>query len=209
MFAVMARRSQTERSAATIASVLDATIECLVELGHARTSTRHIARRAGVTVGAVQHHYASKAELMAAALIALGDRLAEEFLAAAPPPGSASELERMEVLLDRLWAAHRGPLWDAGLELWVAARTDPELRAAMAEVTASFAAKVATGVLEQFPALVGRPAFVEQLVVGLATLRGVAMPGWVELASPEDLWALARPKLLASFAAVLDETPEP
>ena len=63
--------------------VLAATIGCLVERGYANTSTRHIARRAGVTVGALQHHFDSKAELMAAALRELGERIADDFLARA------------------------------------------------------------------------------------------------------------------------------
>ena len=42
--------------------MLAATIDCLVERGYANTSTRHIAARAGVTLGALQHHFSGKAD---------------------------------------------------------------------------------------------------------------------------------------------------
>jgi AcrR family transcriptional regulator len=191
------RRTQVQRRAAMKGKVLAATIDCLVERGYANTSTRHIARRAGVTVGAVQHHFDSKAELMAAALRQLGERMADDFLAEAPDGGSATE--RVAVLLDRMWAVHRGPLFDAGLELAVAARTDPELRDAMSAVSQAFALRVAEGMLQTFPDLAARPGFAEAVMVGLATLRGLALPAFVEVASPDEMWAIARPQLLHTF----------
>lgn len=194
------RRTQAERRAATRAKVLDATIECLVERGYAHTSTRHIARRAGVTIGALQHHFSSKADLMAAALQQLGDRMADDFLA--QPPAAGEPRERVAELLDRVWEVHRGPLFEAGTELWVAARTDAELRAAMDAVTRDFALRTAEGLLHLVPDLVARPGFAEQVMIGLATLRGLAMPGFVEVADPDTLWTIARPRLLDAFAVL-------
>ncbi len=178
--------------------VLAATIDCLVERGYANSSTRHIARRAGVTVGAVQHHFDSKAELMAAALQRLGEGMADDFLADAPRDGTPEE--RIAVLLDRLWTVHRGRLFDAGLELSVASRTDPELRAAMNAVSRAFAVRIAEGMLQTLPDLVARREFAEAVMIGLATLRGLALPAFVETASPDELWRIARPQLLATFA---------
>ena len=198
------RRSQAERRADTRAKVLAATIDCLVDQGYAHTSTRHIAKRAGLTVGAVQHHFPSKADLMAAALQALGDRMADQFLAEAGSGGEPSQ-QRVAQLLDRLWEVHRGPLFDAGLELWVAARSDRELRAAMEEVSRVFSLRIAEGMLQTFPGLVARPGFAERVMVGLATLRGLAIPGFVEVVEPDVLWEIARPQLLEWFQAVVDD----
>lgn len=194
------RRTQAARRAATRAQVLAATIDCLVERGYAHTSNRHIAKRAGLTVGALQHHFTSKADLMAAALQTLGDRMADEFLAAAPTEGDPNE--RIAQLLDRLWEVHRGPLFDAGLELWIAARSDNELSAAMEGVATEFSHRVAAGMLHLFPELVAKPGFAEQVVVGLATLRGLAMPGFVEVGEPDVLWEIARPQLLETFGVL-------
>jgi AcrR family transcriptional regulator len=194
------RRTQAERRAATKGGVLAATIACLVERGYASTSTRHIAGRAGVTVGALQHHFDSKAELMAAALQQLGDRMADEFLAQAPLEGDPAE--RAGQALDHLWSIHRSSLFDAGIELWVAARTDAELRAAMGGVAADFAVRIAEGMLHLFPELVARPGYAERVMVGLATLRGLAMPGFVEVAQPDELWSIARGQLLDAFVSL-------
>src|SRR5258708_34641176 len=62
------RRTQAERREATRTALLDAAIDCLVEDGYANTTTRAIAKRAGVTPGALQHHFSSKAELLAEAV---------------------------------------------------------------------------------------------------------------------------------------------
>lgn len=122
-------RTQAERTEHTRGLLLDATIDCLVELGYARTSVNEICKRAGVSRGAQQHHFATKAELMAEAIEHLVHKLGAEI------PAELSEPPRDEALIskgvDLLWNAYSGRLFTAVLELWVAARTDPELKAAM------------------------------------------------------------------------------
>jgi AcrR family transcriptional regulator len=64
------RRTQEERSATTRARLLDATIDCLSELGYTNTTTTEIAKRAGLSRGAQLHHFPTKAawlELLVAA----------------------------------------------------------------------------------------------------------------------------------------------
>ncbi|MFC9977601.1 TetR/AcrR family transcriptional regulator [Spirillospora sp. NPDC127200] len=121
-----ARRTQEERRARTRARLLDATMECLVELGWSGTSTTEVARRAGVSRGAQQHHYPTKMVLVAAALEHLleAQRLAFESAFAALP----DHRRNVEGALDLLWEIFRGSPAKALLELAVAARTDDELR---------------------------------------------------------------------------------
>jgi AcrR family transcriptional regulator len=177
--------------------VLAATIDCLVDRGYANTSTRDIAGRAGVTLGALQHHFSGKADLMAAAVKTLGDRMADEFMIEAQVVGTPDE--RIGPLLDRVWRAHRGPLFTAGLELWVAARTDAALRAAMGDVEDSQALRVIEGIVGAFPDLAASPGFAEAVTIGLATLRGLAMSELVSGVDPDALWVIAKPQLLKSF----------
>src|SRR3989442_6463844 len=77
---VRRHRTQAERSEHTRELLLDATIGCLVELGYARTTVHEICLRAGLSRGAQQHHFTTKAELMAAALQHLFARLSHEVL---------------------------------------------------------------------------------------------------------------------------------
>ena len=122
-------RTQAERSERTRAQLLDATIACLVELGYARTTVHEIARRAGLSRGAQQHHFTTKADLMTSALEHLFKRLGEEIESSLPPGPT-----RLETGIDLLWQAYSGTLSTAAVELWVAARTDEELRRSLLPV---------------------------------------------------------------------------
>jgi AcrR family transcriptional regulator len=119
-------RTLEERRVRTQTRLLDATMECLVELGWAGTSTTEVASRAGVSRGAQQHHYPTKMVLVAAALEHLLERqrLAYEQAFAILPP----ERRNVEGALDLLWNVFRQPPALALLELSVAARTDDELK---------------------------------------------------------------------------------
>src|SRR5438132_3616641 len=97
-----ARRTQAERRASTRTALLDAAIDCLVEQGYANTTTRRIAERAGVTPGAVHHHFAGKAELLSEAVRHLSERLAKEMLARVPRDAPSIQA-RCEQILDHLW----------------------------------------------------------------------------------------------------------
>ncbi|CRK50581.1 TetR family transcriptional regulator [Rhodococcus sp. RD6.2] len=115
-------RTQAQRSAETRQKLLDATIDSLVELGYAGTSTQGIARRAGVSRGAQLHQFPTKVSLVVAAVEHLVEKRLAEILATNPDPERGLEV---------LAGAFTGPLFYAALELWVAARTDAELFQAM------------------------------------------------------------------------------
>ncbi|SNR35899.1 transcriptional regulator, TetR family [Haloechinothrix alba] len=129
---VRGHRTQAERSAHTRTALLDATVDCLIELGYARTSVHEICARAGVSKGAQQHHFTTKADLMAAAVEHLTHRIGEEIVDAAGslPYGP----QRIERGVELLWQGFSGTLSAAVMELWVAARTDAELKTAIRPV---------------------------------------------------------------------------
>ncbi len=58
------RRTQDERSAATIEKLSNATIKLIAEVGYVNMTTMLVAQRAGVSRGALLHHFASKADLV-------------------------------------------------------------------------------------------------------------------------------------------------
>ena len=109
--------------------LLEATVECLVELGWAGTTTTVVSERAGVSRGAQLHHFPSKQELVVAAVEHLSERRREviaESAANLPKKG------RTRAILDVLSQQFVSPVFYAALELWVAARSDAELRRAVA-----------------------------------------------------------------------------
>jgi AcrR family transcriptional regulator len=79
-----------------------------------------------VTRGAQVHHYRTKDDLVTAAVRHLAGKSAEfgwsEFARA------IDSADVVGSLLDSLWEMHKGPIFTATVELWVAARTDDELR---------------------------------------------------------------------------------
>ena len=123
------RRTQAERRAATRGAIVRATVACLVERGYGGTTTQEVQARAGVSRGALTHHFATKAELLLAAVDALYEDFSAHLLraAAALPPGRA----RLRPAIALVWSSFDGPLFVAAMELWMAARHDPELRAAL------------------------------------------------------------------------------
>ena len=143
------RRTQAERSATTRARLLDATIECLHDLGYARTSTPEIARRAGLSRGAQLHHFPTKAELVTSAVEHLFGRRREEFLRAFRV--RSVEQDPTDAAIDILWSMVSGPTFYVWLELVVAARTDRELRQPVAELTTRLVTLVEQTFRELFP----------------------------------------------------------
>jgi AcrR family transcriptional regulator len=131
-----ARRTQAERSAATQARLLDATVDCLVERGWAGTSTTEVVRRAGVSRGAQVHHFPTKEDLVLAAVEHLLERRIAEFEAtfADLPPEQRSPATAMRLLYENCFC----DTFEAWLELVVAARTDAALHARFVLVESRF-----------------------------------------------------------------------
>jgi AcrR family transcriptional regulator len=188
------RRTQAERRAETRAKLLDATLECLAELGYAGTTTTEVVKRAGLSRGAQVHHFPTKAELVVAAVEHLFQRRHEEFRAAFDnlPTGERS----LNAAIDLMWQMFKGPTFDAWLELVVAGRTDPELRAAVIEVTNRFDEGTAQIFADFFPDVV--PDELKPIVLGFAMhlMNGAAISRMAGIddtgdASMEILKALA------------------
>jgi AcrR family transcriptional regulator len=124
--------TQAERSERTRVLLFEATIECLLDLGYAGTSVNEICKRAGLSRGAQQHHFATRAEMMAHALEYLVTKLGDQVMDAVHR--LAADPDRVAKGIDLLWQSFSGTLSTAAMELWVAARTDPELQGAMLPV---------------------------------------------------------------------------
>ena len=153
----LARRTQAERTQATRAKLLDATVACLAEVGYAHTTTTEVARRAGVSRGAQLHHFPTKTDLVLAAVEHLLDVHIEEFLRAVGELPASADL--LGSAIDLLWDVFQGDSAVAWIELVIAARTDPGLRLKVAEVGETLADKVGAAWIEVCGDLLDDPAY--------------------------------------------------
>jgi AcrR family transcriptional regulator len=196
------RRSQAERREVARTALLDATIELLAEEGLAATTTRRVAQRAGVTAGALMHHFPSKVLLWEEARRRIQGRVLEAMVGQQPPQ-SSSMRERHEFLLDRMWELYNGPLFAAAVELWAAARTNPDLRERCADTPEQTRAMIELGAPVLYPDLAESPDLVPLIITGQATMRGLILMATAGQVDAEQAWPQAREHLLTMSAAVL------
>ncbi|MDT4924435.1 MAG: hypothetical protein QOG01_2148 [Pseudonocardiales bacterium] len=168
-----ARLTQPERVEAMRNRLLDATIESLATTGYSGFSTNDVVRRAGVSRGALAHHFPVKADLIAAAgqrLIALRAAEFRERFADIPP-----SRRTVAKALNVLWSFFDDPSFHALLELTIAARSDPELRTVMAAESKQIADTTLEVFGEAFPELAEQPFIAETLQAILALYTGLAL----------------------------------
>ncbi len=70
---------QAQKSAMTRDKILEAAVDCFIHLGYTNVTTAKVASAAGVSRGAMLHHFPSKTELIQAATEYLHGKLLEDF----------------------------------------------------------------------------------------------------------------------------------
>ena len=93
--------TRRERGAATRARILDAAVASIDAVGFAGTTAQQIANGAGVSVGAVQHHFPAKSEILDAVLERSFESLARRFDGI--EVDGLSLAERIDLFVDRAW----------------------------------------------------------------------------------------------------------
>ncbi len=92
-----ARRTQSERTAATRAQLLTAARELFAAKGFAEVSTQAIVEAAGVTRGALYHQFRDKADLFAALYEQVEEQLAADVVAAIAAEKPAGTMAAMRL----------------------------------------------------------------------------------------------------------------
>lgn len=115
-----------QRSLETRQAILEAVLDTIQELGYHRASTTEIVKRAGVSRGAMLHHYPTKVVLLSAAFKYLHDEVTAD-VSTLISQAEADGREWPELLDEILARFFSGRLWDVFLEIMVAARTDQVL----------------------------------------------------------------------------------
>lgn len=130
---------QAQKSAMTRDRILEAAISCFINLGYKNVTTAKVASAAGVSRGAMLHHFPSKTELIQAAVEYLHNKLLEDYTARVRGiPPSLKGAKRRRAGIDAYWAYLTSDLFTAYHELCVAGRTNEELRDILEKSIASF-----------------------------------------------------------------------
>lgn len=118
------RRTHAERTAETTAKIKAAAVEAIAELGFKRATATEIARRAGVSWGAAQHHFGDKTGILLAVL----DDSAAEFLDRIDPvPAEGLSLEkRVDGFVDAAWEHFRSASFRSATEILSNLAVTPE-----------------------------------------------------------------------------------
>lgn len=200
------RRSQAERTAATSALLIDATIDCLYHKGYSATSTSLVAKMAGVSRGAMLHHFATKVDLMSAVVRAT---YKSDLRAYSKVFGDISKGEdALDKLIETAWDCFQSPGGIAQTEIWLAVRSDPDLAKAVLPLRVELDSRsvdALTLVMNQYG--FKRTITIEGLLCYMvATLRGLSIQRVLGTPQPELEMGVAMIKRLAHSA--YEVTPE-
>lgn len=125
------RRTQEQRRTATIAKIVEATIESIEQVGYHRTSLGEICTRSGVSRGGLFRHFDSRLDV----IVAAADEVAHRHIAAFDELRPDDEPVGVEAALRFARERIRHETNAVWFEVCVAARTDPDLRDRIAPIT--------------------------------------------------------------------------
>jgi AcrR family transcriptional regulator len=155
--------------------LLDATVDCLVRYGYAGTTTTRVTELAGVTRGAQVHHFPTRADLVAAAVRHLALKRTE--LAFEKIDAVHQSEDPLGAALDLMWEVHQGPVLYATIEMWVAARTDQELREQLTKVEPAARASLIEFAEAAFGEYSTNPRFRHVMYTAMDAVRGILLGG--------------------------------
>jgi AcrR family transcriptional regulator len=183
--------------------LLDATVDCLVRYGYAGTTTTRVTELAGVTRGAQVHHFPTRADLVAAAVRHLAEKRAE--LAFEKIDEVRQSADPLDAALDLLWEVHQGPINYATVEMWVAARTDPDLREQLTRVEPAARASVIRFAEAAFGDYATNPRFRHIMYTAMDAIRGILLMGLSDedTTNMQKRWTRAKTDLRELINAVL------
>ncbi len=176
------RKTQGERTADMRRALIDASTRTIYKLGYGGATTALIAEEAGVSRGALTHHFTTRAELMAEVLrdVFEQERSEYEMLTADARSGlHASDWPAM------LWQAFSRPSGFAVLEILQAARSDAELADRVKETQQSIE-DVASSVMDAKFGLKVSPQAVDEMRLVVWAVRGLSI-AQVLLKEPEEI----------------------
>ena len=195
---------QQTKSENTRTAILEAALVCFYDLGYGSTTTEKVAKRAGVSRGAMLHHFPSRLHLVREAVRHLNVKRLQLFEERELKVNEGAEYTRVNEGIDAYWQQLHSPLFTVFHELRVAARTDDDLHEAMAldhqELDKSWA-KVAASL---FPDLAQSEDFETANLLTMFLLEGMANRGITTGTIPDKMIPWLKTQLDSMFADVSD-----
>lgn len=198
-------RTQEERRTETRRAILAAAIDALVEVGYARATTTEIAARAGVSQGALFKHFATKADLVAAAAEQLFVDLIARFESALAErkPDEAPAVAAVR----RLWEVFCEPRLRAVYLLFAEAPADDALRDSLRPVVQHHEAQMLTLATSLFPDIAQQPMLAALYDIVVFAMQGLSLQRPVHVGAAREKNMLAHIEGLALQMFVAQEAP--
>jgi AcrR family transcriptional regulator len=174
------RRTHAERSAATRQHLIATAIDVIQNRSLEEMSIHELARSAGMTSGAVQHHFTSKAVLM---MNVLSELIESSVLSGALwPDRTLAPRERAALFVQAVWGlVYAQPRFIVAWNIYLGCRNQPEVLGHIAELRQSVQARMRDGFFTAFPELAHEADRDGLLGLVLSSLRGLGM---LELFAP-------------------------
>ncbi len=170
----MNRNLHQIKSEQTRERLLDAALGLMHAKGHGQLSVHEVARAAGMTAGAVQHHFSSKAVLMLEVVTRLIGQLEEasDFW----PPVHWSLKRRADHFVQQAWAQLYGqPRFTVAWSAYLAAREDELMVAHIIERRGLLTASLHQRMAQSFPEMCQGPQGQARVQFVLSALRGMGL----------------------------------
>jgi AcrR family transcriptional regulator len=157
--------------------ILTATIDCILDRGFYRASSNEIARRAGMTWGAIQYHFGTREKLMLAALEVFNRDFEATLVAAHQDDSydSGSVAERLEKLAGLLALQYARPQYLATLQIILNLSHNPETSAETAAALEHFEATLSAQLTSLIARAIGPGADAQTVTFVFHALRGLSV----------------------------------
>ena len=206
-----AKTWQQTKSELTRTSILDAAVDCFYELGYRTTTTEHVSNRAGVSRGAMLHHFPTRLHLIKATVLHLNRKRLQMFVEQETSVQRGAVYSRVGEGIDAYWEQLNTPVFVVFMELKMAARTDKELEKVLLPALDDFQTAWNENTLKLFPDLALSEAFERAAYLTLYLLEGMAMARIVDGPKVPVSMMLGwlKRELLRSFQDVLGRVERP
>jgi len=204
-----AHRSRAERASATRRHLISTTIEVVRTRSYGAASLFEVAKAAGVTPGALQHHFGSRAVLMLEVLRSIVE--ASDGSGPAWPDATLPLPERARRYVQALWArVYEPPRFLAAWSVYFGAASEEDLQPRIVELRGQLSRMLRQRFVQVFPEARGRAGLAAFVDLVLSALRGM---GVVRLfganVSAESAQRRQLAAMIAQWCASVDDASRP